>query len=122
MTMTKTKFTWLMFVAALAAVLCLASLPAFAQSASDPANAPTAQQQQMPPDNQNASSAASEQTFSGKIVKMGSKLVLTDASNKTTYQLDDQQKAQDFVNKNVKVTGVLDTGTGTIRVSAIGPA
>jgi uncharacterized protein DUF5818 len=118
--MTKTKL--LMFLPVLALSLCLASLPALAQGAPGSTSTPTAQQQQMPPENQNASSAASEQTFSGKIVKMGSKLVLTDASNKTTYQLDDQAKAQDFVNKNVKVTGVLDAGTGTIKVSAIGPA
>jgi hypothetical protein len=120
--MTKTKLLMFLPVLALTAALCLASLPALAQGASGSPSTPTAQQQPMPPENQNASSAAAEQTFSGKIVKMGSKLVLTDASNKTTYQLDDQQKAQDFVNKNVKVTGVLDAGTGTIRVSAIGPA
>ena len=118
--MTKTKFT--LFMLALTAALCLASLPAVAQGAPGSTSTPTAQQQQMPPENQGASSAASEQTFSGKIVKMGSKLVLTDASSKTTYQLDDQQKAQDFVNKNVKVTGVLDAGSGTIKVSAISPA
>jgi hypothetical protein len=122
--MKKTKFTWLMFlpVLALTAALCLATLPAVAQGASGSPGTPTAQQQPMPPDNQNASSPASEPTFSGKIVKMGSKLVLMDASNKTTYQLDDQQKARDFVNKNVRVTGVLDAGTGTIKVSAIDPA
>ena len=44
----------------------------------------------------------------------------SDAVNKTTYQLDDQQKAQDFRNNNVKVTGVLDA-TGTIRATAIEP-
>ena len=51
----------------------------------------------------------------------GDKLILTDPASKTSYQLDDQQKAQAFVNKNVKVTGVLDASTGTIRVSAIDP-
>jgi hypothetical protein len=38
-------------------------------------------------------------------MKSGDKLVLTDIANKTTYQLDDQQKAQDFLNKSVKVIG-----------------
>jgi hypothetical protein len=61
-------------------------------------------------------------TFNGKIMKSGDKLVLTDIANKTTYQLDDQQKAQDFLNKSVKVTGVLDASSGTIPVSAIEPA
>ncbi|MBZ5600498.1 MAG: hypothetical protein LAN83_19520 [Acidobacteriia bacterium] len=60
-------------------------------------------------------------TFAGKIVKAGDKLVLSDAQGKT-YQLDDQQKAQEFVNKTVKVTGILDPSTGMIRVRAIGPA
>jgi len=49
-------------------------------------------------------------------------LVLSDMENKATYKLDDQQKAKDFVNKAVKVTGVLDDSTGVIRVSAIEPA
>jgi hypothetical protein len=53
-------------------------------------------------------------------VKSAGKLVLTTA-DKTTYQIDDQQKAQDFLNKSVKVTGVLDAATGTIRVTAIDP-
>jgi len=55
-------------------------------------------------------------------VKSGDKLVLTDISNKTTYQLDDQQEAEDFLNRSVRVAGVLDASTGTIRVSAIEPA
>lgn len=65
--------------------------------------------------------AAETKTFTGKIVRAGDKFVLSDAQGKMTYQLDDQQKAQEFVNKNVKVTGVLDPSTGMIRVSAIGP-
>ncbi|MGA3091907.1 MAG: DUF5818 domain-containing protein [Terriglobales bacterium] len=55
-------------------------------------------------------------------MKSGNRLVLRDSENLTTYQLDDQQKAHDFLNKNVKVTGVLDASTGTIRVRAIEPA
>jgi hypothetical protein len=55
-------------------------------------------------------------------MKAGNRLVLSDAANRTTYQLDDQQKAREFVNENVKVIGVLDTNTGVIRVSAIEPA
>lgn len=104
-------------VIALTVALCLASQPTFAQSGSNSSPSPTTQQQPMQPDNQNA---ASEKTFSGKIVKSGDKLVLTGSD--ATYQLDDQQKAQDFLNKNVKVTGVLDASTGTIRISAIEPA
>jgi high-affinity Fe2+/Pb2+ permease len=112
-------------VMALTAALCFASQPTLAQSAPDSSRNTTTQQQPMQPDNQNAANAAnaaSEKTFSGKIVKSGNKLVLTAADSKTTYQLDDQQKAQDFLNKSVKVTGVLDASAGTIRVSAIDPA
>jgi|HubBroStandDraft_4_1064222.scaffolds.fasta_scaffold02635_3 hypothetical protein len=60
-------------------------------------------------------------TFQGRIVKSGSKLVLA-GTDDTTYQLDDQQKAHNFLNQQVKVTGVLDATTGTIRINAIDPA
>ncbi len=105
-------------VMALSAALFFASQPALAQSASG--SNPTAQQP-MPPDDQNTANAATEKTFSGKIVKSGDKFVLATA-DKTTYQLDDQQKAQYFLNKSVKVKGALDASTGTIRVTAIEPA
>jgi hypothetical protein len=109
-------------VMALTAALCLASQPTLAQSASAPSRNPTTQQQPMQPDDQQAANANadSEKIFSGKIMKSAGKLVLTTA-DKTTYQIDDQQKAQDFLNKSVKVTGVLDASTGTIRVTAIEP-
>ncbi|HMB83457.1 MAG TPA: DUF5818 domain-containing protein [Terriglobales bacterium] len=109
-------------VMALTAALCFASQPTLAQSASDSSRNTTTQQQPTQPDTQNPATTASEKTFSGKIVKSGNKLVLTAADSKTIYQLDDQQKAQAFLNKSVKVTGVLDASTGTIRVSAIDPA
>ena len=110
-------------VMALSVALCFASQPTLAQSSSSSSPDATAQQQQpMQPDNQNAVGTPSEKTFNGTIVKSGNKLVLTAADSKTTYQLDDQQKAKDFLNKSVKVTGVLDASTGTIRVSAIDPS
>lgn len=119
--MTKGRFglSMVLPVMALTAALCFASQPAFAQSTQG--SDPTAQHQPMPPDDQNSANAASEKTFSGKIVKSGGKLVLKAADRKTTYQIDDQEKAQDFLNKSVKVTGVLDASTGTIRVTAIDP-
>lgn len=80
--------------------------------------APIAQPQQaMPPEDPDVTQTA----FTGVIVKSGDKLVLIDTNSKTSYQLDDQEKAQDFVNKNVKVTGVLDPSTGTIHVREISP-
>ena len=108
----------LLSVAALIVGLCLVSQPSMAQDPASPN--PNAQQQPMPqPDGQKP--AAENATFTGKIVRSGGKLVLTDADGKTSYQLDDQKKAKEFVNQNVKVTGVLDASTGTIRVSAIEP-
>jgi len=109
-------------VMALSVALCFASQPTLAQSASGSSPNTAAQQQPLQPDDQNAVSTPSAKTFNGTIVKSGNKLVLTAADSKTTYQLDDQQKAKDFLNKSVKVTGVLDASTGTIRVSAIDPS
>ena len=122
--MKKIQFAWsvMLPVMALTVALCLASQPTLAQNSSGSSPNATTQQQPMQPDNQNAVSTPSEKTFNGTIVKSGNKLVLTAADSKTTYQLDDQQKAKDFLNKSVKVTGVLDTSTGTIRVKAIDPA
>jgi hypothetical protein len=107
-------------VVALSVILCLAGQPTLARIA-ESRNATSQQQPMQPDNNQNAGNAAPETTFSGKIVKSGAKLVLTDLDNKTTYQLDDQQKAQDFLNQRVRITGALDPSTGTIRVSAINP-
>jgi hypothetical protein len=120
----KTLFVSLLLpTVALTAASFFSSQPALGQSGSGSSPNPTTQQQPMPPDQEaQTTPAATETTFSGKIVKSGGKLVLTDAGNNTTYQLDDQQKAREFLNKTVKVTGVLDATTGTIRVSAIGPA
>lgn len=79
--------------------------------------------QQQPSQQQDVPGAKAEpKAFSGKIVKAGDKLVLTDSTGAVTYQLDDQQKAKEFLGKNVKVTGVLDPATGTIRITTIEPA
>jgi hypothetical protein len=104
-------------VAILVAGFCSAGPTATAQNSNS--NAASAQDQMQQPDNQK--SAAETKTFAGKIVKAGNVLVLSDAEGKTTYRLDDQQKAKEFVNKDVKVTGVLDDSTGMIRVTAIEP-
>jgi len=98
---------------------CYVGQMATAQN-SKPYNVVSAQDQMQQPDNQKP--AAETKTFTGKIVKSGNLLVLSDAEGKTTYKLDDQQKAKEFVNQDVKVTGVLDDSTGVIRVTAIEPA
>ena len=78
------------------------------------------QEPSAPPADQNADQS-NEETFTGVITKSGDQFVLSDPLSKTSYQLDDQRKAQELVNRNVRVTGVLDPSTGTIRVSAIDP-
>ena len=89
-----------------------------AENVSRTQDAPTAQLEQDVPATE---PSATQITVKGIILRSGDKFVLTDPSSKTSYSLDDQLKAQDFVNKNVKVTGILDPSTGTIRVSAINP-
>ena len=101
--------------------LSLVWQPAVAQNTT-PYNDVAAAQQQPAQQPDSAGSASEAKTFTGKIVKDGDKLVLTDADGKTTYQIDDQQKAKAFLNKSVKVTGILDASTGQIKVIAIEPA
>jgi hypothetical protein len=62
-----------------------------------------------------------EKTFVGKITKSGNDLVFKDSVGESTYQLDDQTKAQPFVGKNVMVTGTVDEPTKTIHVLRIKP-
>ncbi len=61
-----------------------------------------------------------ESSFSGTIVKVGKKYVLK--ADMATYQLDDQEKAKQFVGKQVKVNGSLDKATGTLHITDIQPA
>ena len=60
-----------------------------------------------------------KQQFEGKILRANDRLILEDRANKVTYQLDDQQLAQLFEGKEVKVTGSLDSETNTIAISDI---
>jgi hypothetical protein len=110
-----------MFGRLLPAVLLIAGLGYLVATAqtSKPSTAPVQDQMQQP-DQQKP--VAETKSFSGKIVKMGNVLVLSDQTGKKTYQLDDQQKAQGFLNQDVKVTGVLDASTGIIRVTSIDPS
>jgi hypothetical protein len=54
-----------------------------------------------------------------KCVEMGGKFVLYNATTKTTYQLDDQEKPKEFAGQKVKVTGTYDKATKTIHVKTI---
>jgi hypothetical protein len=73
-------------------------------------------------------SDAQSQTFVGTIGKSHGQEVLKSGyatgnpKSKSTYKLDDQEKAKQYSGKNVKVTGTLDSSTNTIHVSDIQPA
>lgn len=108
-------------VLALTLYVCLLNAPSAAQQATNPSSDTASQDQSAPPEG-DPSATTETKTFAGKIVKSGARLVLTDPASRAIYQLDDQTKARELLNKDVKVTGVLDTSTGTIRMSAIEPA
>ena len=52
-------------------------------------------------------------------VKGGAKFVLYDASSKTVYELDDQQKPVQFAGEKVRVMGTVDKASKTIHVTDI---
>jgi hypothetical protein len=58
------------------------------------------------------------QSFSGKIIKDGSKYVLKVASN-VMYELREQDAVRQYENQSVRVVGNLDKSANTIRVSNI---
>ena len=64
-------------------------------------------------------SATESKTFSGTILKNGDTYVLSDAGTKTSYVLDDAQKASPYEGKKVKVTGTVDVSSNTIHVETI---
>ena len=63
--------------------------------------------------------ATESKTFSGTILKNGDTYVLSDAGTKTSYVLDDAQKASPYEGKKVKVTGTVDVSSNTIHVETI---
>jgi hypothetical protein len=60
-----------------------------------------------------------KQMCTANCVKNGGKYVLYDAAKKTVYQLDDQQKPEQFAGQKVTVTGTLDKATKTVHVTNI---
>ena len=69
-------------------------------------NAPQTQQQQTP-----------TQTFTGKVVKNGDKYVLR--AGESSYQLDDQNSAKQFEDKDVRIVGTIEAGSNTIHIVKI---
>jgi len=50
---------------------------------------------------------------------MNGKFTLFDAANKTTYELDNQDKAKGFAGQKVTVEGTLDSNTKILKVAKI---
>jgi hypothetical protein len=81
---------------------------------------PSAQPSSPSQDSSSSSMQNSQGTaFTGTVVKAGGKYVLK--TSDMSYQLDDQDKAKQFVGQQVKVNGSLDSNTSTIHVSDIAP-
>jgi hypothetical protein len=54
-----------------------------------------------------------------KCVRTGGKYVLYDPATKTTYALDDQQKADEYAGQKVSVKGTFDSASKTIHVTSL---
>ncbi len=109
---------WLVVFATALCVVLVASTHAQPVASQSPS---AVIQDQVVPPQANPDDPNESRTFTGKIIQSDDKLVLTDATGETVYQLDDQVKARAFLNKNVKVTGILDVSTKMIHVSSIEP-
>ena len=117
--MIRTKLPRVLLTFAFVAACCVLNPRLNAQQDSRP----TAQQQQSDTTSQpgTMNQTSDPQTFTGKIAKSGEKFVLMDNVSKSTYLLDDQDKAKQFVGQSVQVTGTLDAQSNTIRISSIAP-
>jgi len=103
-----------------------AQQPSTQQPSSDMQNGqPTStDQQSAQPSSPSQDSSSSMQNtqgtaFTGTVVKAAGKYVLK--TNDMSYQLDDQDKAKQFVGQQVKINGTLDSSTSMIHISDISP-
>lgn len=84
--------------------------------------APDAQSQSSQPQPSQAQSPRAQsqpsdgQTFSGTIVKSGSKYVLQDSASGNTYDIDRQDLAKGHEGQKVRISGTLDPSGKMIRV------
>lgn len=78
-------------------------------------------QKDQPQSSQSQTSAQqnSAKEFTGTIAKEGDNMMLKDSASGASYKVDDASKVQEYVGKQVKVTGTLDSSTNTIHVDSI---
>jgi hypothetical protein len=98
--------------------------PSTQQPSSDMQNGQqTSPEQQSTRPSQDSSSSSMQNTqgtaFTGTVVKAAGKYVLK--TSDMNYQLDDQDKAKQFVGQQVKINGTLDSSTSMIHISDISP-
>lgn len=80
---------------------------------------PQADQQAVPPMNPQAQpQPPAAQTFTGTIVKDGSRYILKVSGN-NVYQLDDQDKARRYNGKRVRIEGTLDANGNSVHITSI---
>jgi hypothetical protein len=80
--------------------------------------APTPDQQPGQSPDSHTPTQASRQRVMGIIVRQGEKYVLK-AGDNTTYQLDDQDRARRYQDKQVMVVGRLDPDSNTFHIESI---
>jgi hypothetical protein len=86
-----------------------------------PAQQPNQQSDQQPAQSANPSvqpQPPAAQTFTGTIVKEGSRYVLK-VSSDNVYQLFDQERAQQYEGKQVKIAGTLDATGNSLHITSI---
>ena len=76
------------------------------------------QQTAQPANPQAQPQASAPQTFTGTIVKDGSRYILK-VSSKNVYQLDDKERAQRYEGKQVKIEGTLDANGNSLHITSI---
>ena len=61
-----------------------------------------------------------DMSVTGKIMKSGNDLVLKDSSTGNSYKIENADQVKQYVGKDVRVVGSVDTSANTIRISRIG--
>jgi Protein of unknown function (DUF5818) len=82
-------------------------------------NSHPAQNDQQSAQSQTSTQQNSAKEFTGTIVKDGDNMMLKDSASSTSYKVDDASKVKEYVGKQVKVTGTVDSSTNTIHVDSI---
>jgi hypothetical protein len=83
-----------------------------------PVQQPDQHAEQQPANPQAQPQPPAAQTFTGTIVKDGSRYILK-VSSKNVYQLDDQEKVQPYEGKQVKIQGTLDANGNSLHITSI---